>query len=161
MIQIYQNVAWPLMPQLTSCSVCFSLLLSDTKQLLKQHDLLGADAVVCLDVLNFTSVVFTLIVNTFNLFACCCSSNIRRKAWHGSKSAALRVASCSLAQTESIERDRRLFTTWMFIPLRSLWNSDLYWRLNRRKGQNLTPPCLTWFPNPRYSFIPPSPIICF
>lgn len=52
------------MPQLTSCSVCFSLLLSDTKQLLKQHDLLGADAVVCLDVLNFTSVVFTLIVNT-------------------------------------------------------------------------------------------------
>lgn len=33
LIQIYQNVAWPLMPQLTSCSMCFRLLLSDTKQL--------------------------------------------------------------------------------------------------------------------------------
>lgn len=33
LIQIYQNAAWPLMPQLTSCSMCFSLLLSDTKQL--------------------------------------------------------------------------------------------------------------------------------
>lgn len=34
LIQIYQNAAWPLMPQLTSCWVCFSLLLGDTKQLL-------------------------------------------------------------------------------------------------------------------------------
>ncbi len=52
------------MPQLTSCSESFSLSLSDTKQLLKKHDLLGADTVVCLDVLNFTPLVLTLIVNT-------------------------------------------------------------------------------------------------
>lgn len=45
LIQIYQTVAWPPMPQLTSCSMCFRLLLGDTKQLYKkQHDPVEAEA---------------------------------------------------------------------------------------------------------------------
>lgn len=68
----------------------------------KKHDLLEADVAVCLDVLNFTR---------FNLFTCCESSNMQ------SCMETLRVTSCSLAQTKSLERGHRLFMSWAFVLL--------------------------------------------
>ncbi len=54
-----------------------------------------------------------------------CESTNMKSCVETFDTAALQVASWSLAQTKSQERDHRLFTTWTFMLLISLWNNRL------------------------------------